>query len=128
MKIVTTIARYLLGLLFLIFGSNAFFHFIPMGPMPGGVMGQFSGALFTSGYVYVIGFFQVVPAILLLVNRYVPLAVTLLGPMIFNILVVHVLMSPASIGPGLFAAVCWFVVFASVFPALRGIFQAKVDG
>jgi len=127
MKIVATVARYLLGLLFLIFGSNAFFHFIPMGPMPGGVMGQFSGALFTSGYVYVIGFFQVVPAVLLLINRYVPLAVTLLGPMIFNILVVHVLMAPGSIGPGAFAAVCWFLVFWRVFPALKGIFQSTVE-
>jgi putative oxidoreductase len=127
MKIVAAIARYLLGILFLVFGSNAFLHFIPMGPMPGGVMGQFSGALYTSGYVYVIGFFQVVPAILLLINRYVPLAVTLLGPMIFNILVVHTLMAPASIGPGAFAAICWFLVFWRAFSALKGIFQPTVE-
>lgn len=127
MKIVATVARYLLGLLFLIFGSNAFFHFIPMGPMPGGTMGQFAGAMAASGYVYVIGFFQVVPAVLLLINRYVPLAVTLLGPMIFNILVIHVLMAPGSIGPGAFAAVCWFLVFWRVFPALKGIFQSTVE-
>jgi putative oxidoreductase len=127
MKIVATIARYLLGILFLVFGSNAFLHFIPMGPMPGGTMGQFAGALAASGYVYVIGFFQVVPALLLLVNRFVPLAVTLLGPMIFNILVVHVLMAPASIGAGALAAILWFILFWRVFPALKGIFQAKVE-
>jgi hypothetical protein len=127
MKIVSTVARYLLGLLFLVFGSNAFLHFIPMGAPPPGVMGQYVGALAASNYVYVIGFFQVVPAVLLLINRYVPLAVTLLGPMIFNILVVHILMAPASIGPGALAAVLWFLVFWRVFPALQGIFQAKVE-
>ena len=127
MKIVTAIARYLLGILFLVFGSNAFLHFIPTGPMPPGLMGQFAGALAASGYVYVIGFFQVVPALLLLVNRFVPLAVTLLGPMIFNILVVHVLMAPASIAPGALAAILWFILFWHVFPALSGIFQVKVE-
>ena len=86
MKIAVLIARILLGLVFLVFGSNAFLHFIPTGPMPPGPAGQFLGALFASHYLYVIGFFQVVPAVLLLANRYVPLALTLLGPMIVNIL------------------------------------------
>jgi putative oxidoreductase len=127
MKIVAAIARYLLGILFLVFGSNAFLHFIPMPPPPPGILGQYSGALAASGYVYVIGFFQVVPALLLLANRFVPLAVTLLGPMIFNILVVHILMAPAGIGLGALAAVLWFILFWRVFPALKGIFQAKVE-
>jgi hypothetical protein len=43
MKIVTMIARYLLGLMFLVFGSNMFLNFIPMGPMPPGLAGQFTG-------------------------------------------------------------------------------------
>jgi len=45
MKIVTMIARYLLGLMFLVFGSNMFLQFIPMGPMPAGLAGQFYGRL-----------------------------------------------------------------------------------
>jgi putative oxidoreductase len=126
MKIVATIARYLLGVMFLVFGSNAFLHFIPMPPPPPGTFGQYAGLLAVSGYVYVIGFFQAVPALLLLANRFVPLAVTLLGPMIFNILVVHILMAPGSIGLGVIAAILWFLVFWSVFPALKGIFQARV--
>ncbi len=55
MKIVTMIARYLLGLMFLVFGCNIFFNFIPMGPMPAGLAGQFMGALFASHYFYVVG-------------------------------------------------------------------------
>ncbi len=41
MKIVATIARYLLGLIFLVFGSNVFLNFFPMGPMPTGLDGEF---------------------------------------------------------------------------------------
>ena len=52
MKIVTMIARYLLGLMFLVFGSNMFLNFIPMGPMPAGLAGQFSAALFAAHYFY----------------------------------------------------------------------------
>ena len=45
MKIAALIARILLGLLFFVFGLNGFLHFIPMGPMPTGVAGDFSAAL-----------------------------------------------------------------------------------
>ncbi len=65
MKYVTMIARYLLGLMFLVFGSNVFLKFIPMGPMPAGLAGQFMGALFAAHYFYVVGAIMVVSAILL---------------------------------------------------------------
>ena len=85
MKIASTIARYLLGVVFLTFGLNGFLHFIPM-PPPTGVAAQFFGALFVSRLYIVIFLLQIAPAILLLVNRYAPLALTILGPVIFNIL------------------------------------------
>ena len=59
MKILTIIARILLGLVFVLFGSNAFLHFLPMPPLPQGVTGEYLHAFFASGYVYVIGGFQV---------------------------------------------------------------------
>jgi hypothetical protein len=71
MKITTVIARLLLGFIFLIFGLNGFFHFIPM-PPPSGVAGQFLGALFVSRYFVVVFLLQLIPAVLLLINRYVP--------------------------------------------------------
>jgi uncharacterized membrane protein YphA (DoxX/SURF4 family) len=70
MKIVTMIARYLLGLMFLVFGSNMFLNFI-QAPMPTGLAGQFTAALFAAHYFYVVGAIQVVSGILLLANRYV---------------------------------------------------------
>ena len=124
MKIVGTIARYLLGLMFLVFGSNMFLKFIPMGSLPPGVAGQFTAALFAAHYFYVVGAIMVVSAILLLANRFVGLGLTLLGPVLFNILTFHLLMNPSGIGMGAFATLLWAlvawehrVVFARLFAA-----------
>ena len=87
MKITSVIARFLLGLIFLVFGLNGFLNFIPM-PPPTGVAGQFLGALFVSHLLVPIFAIQLIGAGLLLVNRYVPLALTLLGPIIVNILLI----------------------------------------
>lgn len=95
MKIATIIARGLLGLIFTVFGSNMFLHFIPVPPMAGDA-GAFMGALFTSHYLYVVGAVQVAGG-LLLFTRYVPLALTLLGPVIVNILSFHVTMAPSGL-------------------------------
>src|SRR6201987_2485241 len=85
MKILNIVSRFLLGLIFLIFGLNGFLHFIPM-PLPGGVAGQFFGALFVSNYLVPIFGLQVISGALLLVNRFVPLALTILAAIIVNIL------------------------------------------
>src|SRR6476646_9640639 len=126
MKILTHISRFLLGLIFLVFGLNGFLHFIPM-PPPSGVAGQFLGAMFVSNYLLVVSGLQVISGALLLINRYVPLALTILGPIIVNILLFHGLMNPAGIGMAIFVTIFWGVVFASVRSAFDGIFQAEVD-
>jgi uncharacterized membrane protein YphA (DoxX/SURF4 family) len=97
MKIATIIARTLLGLLFVVFGSNMFLHFIPMPPPPEGPAREFMTALFLSRYLYVVGALQVVGGVLLLIGHKVPLGLTLLGPVIVNILCFHVLMAPAGL-------------------------------
>jgi putative oxidoreductase len=91
MKYVIIIVRVLLGLMFAVFGSNAFLHFIPMPPLPPGDAGAFVGALINSGYIYVIGGLQVVGGLCLLIGaRFVPLGLTLLGPVIVNIVLYHI--------------------------------------
>ena len=110
MKIVTMIARYLLGLMFLVFGSNMFLQFITMGQLPPGVAGQFTAALFAAHYFYVVGAIMVISGVLLLVNRFVGLGLTLLGPVLFNILMYHLLMNPGGIGMGAFATLLWLLV------------------
>jgi hypothetical protein len=124
MKIAATIARYLLGLMFLVFGSNVFLNFIPMGQMPAGLAGQFMTALMAAHYFYVVGAIMVISAILFLVNRYVGLGLTLLAPVLFNILVFHLLMNPSGIWTGAFATLLWLlvawehrIVFARLFAA-----------
>jgi putative oxidoreductase len=125
MKILNNISRFLLGLIFLVFGLNGFLHFIPM-PPPSGVAGQFLGAMFVSNYLLVVSGLQVISGALLLINRYVPLALAILAPIIVNILLFHALMNPAGIGLALLAAILWGVVFAGVRSAFSGIFQARV--
>jgi uncharacterized membrane protein YphA (DoxX/SURF4 family) len=110
MRIAAMIARYLLGLMFLVFGSNMFLKFIPMGPLPAGVAGQFTAALFAAHYFYVVGAIMVISGILLLVNRFVGLGLTMLGPVLFNILTFHLLMNPSGIGMGAFATLLWLLV------------------
>jgi putative oxidoreductase len=97
MKIATVIARSLLGLIFVVFGLNLFLHFIPMAPPPEGPARDFVNALFTSHYLYIVGALQVSGGIMLLVGRWVPLSLTLLGPVIVNILCFHVFMAPAGL-------------------------------
>jgi len=122
MKIVATISRYLLGLIFLAFGLNGFLHFIHM-PPPTGLAAQFAGAIFESHLYVVIFGLQVLVAVMLLVNRYVPLALTLLGPIVFNILCFHAFLAPAGLPLAFVVTVLWFVVFSSVRSAFAGIFQ-----
>jgi putative oxidoreductase len=98
MRIFTIIARVLLGLVFVVFGSNAFLHFLPMPPLPQGVTGEYLHAFFASGYVYVIGGFQVVGGLLLLIGRFVPLGLTILCAIIVNIWAFHLLMAPEPAG------------------------------
>jgi len=124
MKIAALIARILLGLIFLVFGSNVFFHFIPM-QLPPGTAGQFMAALFVSHYVIVIGLLEIIPAILLLINRYVPLALTLLAPVIVNIFFFHVLMSPTGLPLAIVVIILWIITALSVKSAFAGLFQQK---
>ena len=126
MKIFTNISRFLLGLVFLVFGLNGFLHFIPM-PPPSGVAGQFLGSMFVTKYLLFVFAIQLIGAVLLLANRYVPLALTILAPIIVNILLFHSLMNRSGLGLALFVTILWAVVFASVRSAFAGIFQARVE-
>jgi len=78
MRIAATISRYLLGFVFLVFGLNGFFHFIPQ-PPPTGRPLQFFIAVSASHFIAAVFAVQTLSGALLLLNRYVPLAVTLLS-------------------------------------------------
>ena len=126
MKIVSTIARFLLGVVFVVFGLNGFLNFIPTPPITG-IAGQFVGALFLSHYLVVIMFIQLVGGILLIANRFVPLALTFLGPVIANIFFYHAFMDPGGLPRAIVVIVLWFLVAYSVRSAFAGIFLQRVD-
>lgn len=125
MKIAALIARILLGLLFLVFGLNGFLHFIPM-PPPTGLAGQYMGALFLSHYLTVVFLIQIIGGALLLANRFVPLALTLLGPVLVNILLFHSFLAPAGLPLALVTTLLWLTVFSSVRRAFSGVFAQRV--
>jgi putative oxidoreductase len=122
-RIAATIARYLLAVIFLFFGSNMLFHFLPNPPMPAGPMANFSTAMAESHYSIAVGFFQVAPAILLLINRYVPLALTVLAAEIVNILTFHITMQLGGLPMALAVAILWVLVFLRVRSSFAGIFE-----
>jgi uncharacterized membrane protein YphA (DoxX/SURF4 family) len=95
-KIAIIIARILLGLVFFVFGMNGFLHFIPM-PPPQGPAGNFTMAMFVSGYFYPVAALQVAGGALMLIGRYVALGLVLLGPVIVNILLFHAFLAPSGL-------------------------------
>jgi hypothetical protein len=126
MKVAALIARNFLGLVFLVFGMNGFLSFIP-GPMPSGLAGQFLGVLDQSHYVFVISTLQVAGGVLLLVNRFVPLALTLLGPVIVNIFFFHLLMAPLGLPVAIFVVILWGIVAIRHRQSFSGIFVQRAS-
>jgi putative oxidoreductase len=125
MKIVILIARLLLGLIFVVFGLNGFLNFLSMGPMPTGLAGQFIGALVLSHYFWVVAALQLAGGALLLVNRFVPLGLVLLGPVIVNIILYHLLLNPSGAVPAIVVVILWLIVFYGHRQYFSGIFAQR---
>jgi putative oxidoreductase len=125
MKIAALIARILMGLAFLVFGLNGFFHFIPAGPMPEGAAGEFTDAMMKSHFFMMVAAVQIVGGVLLLANRYVPLALVILGPVIVNIFFFHLLMAPSGLPQAIVVVILWVIVAARNWQYLSGIFVQR---
>jgi putative oxidoreductase len=124
MKTASLISRLLLGVIFLVFGLNGFLQFIHL-PPPTGVAAQFFGALFASHYYIVIFAMQVLGGFLLLVNRFVPLALVILGPIIVNIFFFHTLMAPAGLPLAILVVILWAIVAVRNKQHLAGLFTRQ---
>ena len=125
MKILTLIARLLLGLIFVVLGLNGFLNFLSMGPMPAGLAGQFVGALVLSHYFWVVAALQIAGGALLLVNRFVPLALVLLGPVIVNIILYHAFLNPTGAPLAIVVVILWLIVFYGHRQYFSGIFVQR---
>jgi hypothetical protein len=125
MKVASTVARYLLGLMFTVFGFNGFLHFIPQPPPSNPLALQYMTVMSVSHYFVLIFFFQTLAGLLLLANRFVPLAIAILAPILVNILLYHVTMDPKNALPAVFAALLWALVYWAHRANFRGIFEPK---
>ena len=124
MKIVSMIARYLLGLMFTVFGLNGFFHFIPQPPPTDPLVIQFFTAITQSHFADFLFAVQLIGGVLLLSGFFVPLALTLLAAVLYNILAFHLTLLPG-IAPGLVACLLWVLVFLQYRESFAGIFAAR---
>jgi uncharacterized membrane protein YphA (DoxX/SURF4 family) len=104
MKYVVLVCRILLGLVFFVFGLNIFLHFIPT-PAPSGDPVTLMTLMFSHGWFNLIGALEIVGGLLLLIGRFVPLGLTILAPLLVNILLFHITLAPAGLPPALFWAV-----------------------
>jgi hypothetical protein len=127
MKIASTISRYLLALVFIVFGLNGFLHFLPQKPPSSELAMQYVTVMVTSHYLVFVFALQLVAGVLFLFRRTVPLALIVAGPLIVNILLFHALMDPGGIVPGLVVTVLWFVIYWQFRAAFYGIFFTEAQ-
>jgi putative oxidoreductase len=126
MNKVIVVARILLGALFVLFGSNFFLHFLKM-PMPTGDAGTYMGVLFMHHFLYVVGALQLIGGLLLLVGRFVPLGLVLLGPVIVNIILYHLLLEPVGVAPGVVVTLLELFLLFAYRKSFRGLFDAAPE-
>ena len=126
MKIAVVIARILLGLVFLAAGLNNIHPFKPMPPIPGDA-GAMATIMYTHGWLTFHGLLEVIAGVLLIVGRYVPVGLVILGPILVNILVFHMTLMPTGIVPGLVCCALELFLIWAYWPAFRGIFTSKME-
>jgi uncharacterized membrane protein YphA (DoxX/SURF4 family) len=120
------IARFLLGLAFLVFGLNGFLNFMPAPKVLPPDIVTVSTGLMKGGYMSVVSGAEIIAAVLLLINRFVPLALTFLAPILVGILTFHIATSLSMIGPGAFLTLIELYLAWSYRRAFCPMLAAKV--
>ena len=124
---VILVARILLGIVFVFFGLNIILQFLKMPPPPGDA-GEFMTIMVVHGFMRVVGLLQIVAGILLLVGRYVPLALALLAPIIVNILMFHMfLLGGAGIAPAIVVTLLELFLLWAYRLSFRGLFDGSPE-
>jgi|ERR1700756_4073122 putative oxidoreductase len=126
MKVLSTVARILLGIIFVFFGSNmvglALGHPILHSPMPPGPEGQFLTGLFVTRFVLLVGLCQVIGGLLMLIGQYVTLGLIILGPVIVCIDFLHLSVAPSGLPMAALVTILWILVALAHKHHLAGIF------
>ena len=124
MKTASIISRYLLGLMFTVFGLNGFLNFIHQPPPANPLALQFFVAVSVSHFAAFFFAVQLLGGVLLLSGFFVPLALTVLAAELYNILAFHLTLS-TGIAPALVACVLWLLVFVQYRDSFKGVLAAK---
>ncbi|MEZ4884620.1 MAG: DoxX family membrane protein [Chitinophagales bacterium] len=119
-----TILRVLLGIVFLVFGANKIVPFLPP-PEISGVGADFLSNILGSNFKYVLATFEITCGIMLLLNKYVNLALAILAPIAINILIFHLLIDQDIVNglPGFFVFFATFWLFWGRKEAFEGILK-----
>ncbi len=128
MKVLFIVCRVLLGLIFVVFGLNGLFHFIPMGPPPppDSLPGKFMASMMGSGWMQIVSGLQVIGGVLVLIGGTAPLGLVILGPIVLNALLFHVLMVGGhGIAPALVATLLELVLLYAYRANFAGLFTAS---
>lgn len=120
------VVRILMGALFAFFGLNTVLHFVPM-MLPAGDAGVYVGILMAHNIMNFVALLMIIGGVLLLVGRFVPLALVLLGPVLVNILLFHLMLMPKGIVPGAFLTVCEIFLIVAYRKSFRGLFDAAPE-
>lgn len=125
-RLAPTAARIGFGVVFLVFGLNGFLQFLPQPQLPGAA-GAFLGALGETGYMFpIIKGVEVVAGVMLLSNRFVPLALVLLAPVVVNIVAFHLVLAPPN--PVTFLVLAGELYLAWVYRAsFRGVLKSRAE-
>ena len=126
-RIVTAIVRVLLGLMFLVFGLNGFLNFIPAPKDLPPDLVTVSTGLMKGGYMTVVSATEILVALLLLTNLFVPLALALLAPIVVGIITFHIAIAPTTIVPGIVVLVMELYLAWAYRGAFRPMLRAKVS-
>ncbi len=125
---IPTFVRIVMGLMFFVFGLNGFLHFIPQpkDAMPEGAV-AFAGALMNTGYMFhLVAGTQFIVGVLLLLNRFVPLALALLAPIIVGIVTFHLFLAPKGTGMAIFVLVMELYLAWAYRSAFRPMLKMRV--
>jgi putative oxidoreductase len=126
MKIAVIIVRIFVGFAFVVFGANAFFSFMHAPPMPPSAT-RWLTAMVETRYFWVVGAAQVLGGLPLLINRYVPLGLAILGPVIVNILCYHLFMNHEGISGAFIAAALWLFLFYAYREYFSSLFVQRAQ-
>jgi uncharacterized membrane protein YphA (DoxX/SURF4 family) len=122
------VARIGLGLIFFVFGLNGFLHFLPNPPMPAGPALTFMGGLMATGYFFpLLKGVEVLSGLLLLSNRFVPLALAVLAPIVVNIVAFHAVLAPGGIVLALAILAAEIYLAWAYRAAFRPMLKARVS-